>query len=146
MLTHLPLVPHICVGELGPHWFMYNGLSPVRRQAINYLNQWWLIVNWTPENKFQRNLNRNSIISIQENSFENVFCQNGHVVHQRVMCRIRVYRWYSLKDIRRLNLQGNIYFPPIHISKSIVSPAIALNALSICSKYWRGLVWDWKFI
>ena len=21
LLTHLPLVPHICVGELGQHWF-----------------------------------------------------------------------------------------------------------------------------
>ena len=43
----------------------------------HYLNQCWLIVNWTPVNKFQWNLNRNSIIFVQENAFENVVCQNG---------------------------------------------------------------------
>ena len=52
-LTHLPLMPHICVNQ------------PVRRQAI---------VNWTPGNIFQWNLNRNSIIFIQENAIENVVC------------------------------------------------------------------------
>ena len=35
-----------------------------------YLNRCWLIVNWTPGNKFQWNLNRNSIIWSQENAFE----------------------------------------------------------------------------
>ena len=43
----------------------------------HYLNQWWLIVtDWTIDNKFQWNLNRNSTIFIHENSFENVVCQN----------------------------------------------------------------------
>ena len=37
----------------------------------------WLTVNWTPGNKFQRNMNGNYIIFIQENAFENVVCQNG---------------------------------------------------------------------
>ena len=32
VLTHLPLVPHICVNELGQHWFI------VRRQAITWTN------------------------------------------------------------------------------------------------------------
>ena len=32
-LTHIPLVPHVCVSELGQHW-LDNGLSPIRRQAI----------------------------------------------------------------------------------------------------------------
>ena len=45
----------------------------------HYLNQCWL--NLTLGNKFQWNLNRNSIIFIQENSFENAVCQNdGHFV------------------------------------------------------------------
>ena len=43
----------------------------------HYLNQCSLIVNWTPRNKLQWNLNQNPIIFIQENAFENVVCQNG---------------------------------------------------------------------
>ena len=55
----------ICVGYLtiiGSD----NGLSPGRRQAITW------IVNWTPRNKLQWNVNRNSYIFIQGNPFENV--------------------------------------------------------------------------
>ena len=51
-------------------------LSPVRRQAITW-NRCWFIVGWTPGNKFQWNLNRNSIIFIQDNASEIVVCQNG---------------------------------------------------------------------
>ena len=42
-LTHLPLVLHICVSELGQHWF--------RSAPSHYLNQRWLIINWTLHNK-----------------------------------------------------------------------------------------------
>ena len=65
-LTHLALVTHICVSELGHHWF--------RQQLVacsvpnHYLNQCWFIVNWTPGNKFQWNLNLNFILFIQENA------------------------------------------------------------------------------
>ena len=45
------------------------------------MNQCWLIVNGTPVNKFQWNLNQNSIIFIEGNAFENVICQYGsHLV------------------------------------------------------------------
>ena len=37
----------------------------------------WLIVNWTPGNKFQWKSNQNSFIFIQENAFEIVVCQSG---------------------------------------------------------------------
>ena len=53
-----------------------NGLSLVRRQAITRINVGF-IGNWTPGNKFQWNLNRNPVIFIQENAFENVVCQIG---------------------------------------------------------------------
>ena len=58
--------------SIGPN----NGLLPIQRQAI-YLNQCWVIDNWTPGNIFQWNLNLNSIIFIQENAIENVVCLNG---------------------------------------------------------------------
>ena len=58
-----------------------NGLSPDRRQAITWTNADLFIVSWTPGNIFQWNLNRNSIIFIQENAVENIVCQNvGHFV------------------------------------------------------------------
>ena len=53
---------HICVGNLtiiGPD----NGLSPGRHQC-------WDIVIWTPGDKLQWNLNRNSYIFVQENAFQ----------------------------------------------------------------------------
>ena len=63
-LTHLPLVPHICVNELGHHWFRQWLVAC--SVPSHCLNQCWLIVNWTPGNIFQWNLNRNSIIFIQD--------------------------------------------------------------------------------
>ena len=50
----------------------------------HYLNQCWLIVIWTPGNKFQSNSNRNFIIFISENAFEIVVCHKGdHFVQGR---------------------------------------------------------------
>ena len=46
-------------------------------QWVNSMSQFWPIVNWTLGNKFQWNFNRYSTIFIQENTFENVVCQNG---------------------------------------------------------------------
>ena len=43
----------------------------------HYLNQCWIIVNWTLRNKLQWNLNRNSNIFIQENAFESVVCETA---------------------------------------------------------------------
>ena len=37
----------------------------------HYLNQCWLIVNWTARNKFQWNFNQNTTVFIWENRFEN---------------------------------------------------------------------------
>ena len=48
-----------------------NCLSPCRYQVIKP-NQWWNIVNWTPRNKLQWNIDLNSYNFIQENAFQNV--------------------------------------------------------------------------
>ena len=69
-LTHLPLQPHICVGELCQHWLR---LWLVACSApSHYLNQCWLIVIWTLRNKLLWNLNRNTKFFLHENAFENV--------------------------------------------------------------------------
>ena len=70
-----PPVPHICVSELGQHWFR---LWLVAFSAPSHcLNLCWLIVNCTNGNKIRWNSNRNSVIFIGENAFEIVVCQNG---------------------------------------------------------------------
>ena len=90
----------------GPSLVQVNGLSPIRRQAITWFNQCWLIDNWTPGNKFQWNMNGNSIIFIQENALENVVCQNGgHFVHGEMSwygpsCCPRVSLWVLKYDLR----------------------------------------------
>ena len=50
-LTHLPLVLHVCVKELGHHWFRWWLVA--YSAPSHYLNQCWLIVNRTPGNIFQ---------------------------------------------------------------------------------------------
>ena len=70
VLTHLPLVLHLCVSESNQQWFTqwlvaYSAPS-------HYLNQCWVIVNWTIRNKLRWNLNRNTKLFIHENALENV--------------------------------------------------------------------------
>ena len=49
-----------------------NGLVP-----SHYLNQCWVIVNWTLMNKLQLNFHPNTNLFIHENASENIVCQNG---------------------------------------------------------------------
>ena len=54
-LSHWGRVTHICVVELGHHWFRQ---WLVACSALShYLNQCWNIVNWTFRNKLQWNFN-----------------------------------------------------------------------------------------
>ena len=52
-LTHLPLVPHICVNESGQYWFRWWLVA--YSAPSHYLNQCWGIVNWTIRNKLEWN-------------------------------------------------------------------------------------------
>ena len=58
-----------------------NGLSHTRCQAIIWTNA-VIFVNWTPRNKPQGSFNCNSHIFIQENVFQNVFCEMASIVSQ----------------------------------------------------------------
>ena len=61
-----------------------KGLSPVGRQAITWTNAYSLSIGPLRTN-FSEILNRNSNISIQENSFENVVCEKA-AIFPRVRC------------------------------------------------------------
>ena len=66
-------MPHICVRELGQHWF--RSWLVAWSTPSQYLNKCWKVVNWAIGNKFQWNFNQNSNIGIQENAFEYVVCE-----------------------------------------------------------------------
>ena len=57
-LTHPPLVPQICVSKSGQHWF--RSWLVAYSAPNHYLNQCWVIVNWTLMNKLQWNFNQNT--------------------------------------------------------------------------------------
>ena len=68
LLTHLPVVSHICGGELDQHWFR------------EWLKQCCLIVNWIIGNNLQWNSNRNEkcsfmkMLSKQSSAKRRPFC------------------------------------------------------------------------
>ena len=73
VLTHLPLVLHICVSELGQHWRRRDAEeTPPKRRRSHYLKQCWFIVNWTLRNKLQGNSNQNTKIFIHEKTLGGV--------------------------------------------------------------------------
>ena len=65
-------------------WNLTNILNPLPAYLApsHYLNQCWVIVNWTLRNKLQWNFNRNYNIFIQENAFENFVCEMAAILSQ----------------------------------------------------------------
>ena len=78
LLTHLPLVPHICVSESGQHWFRYWLVA--YSAPSHYLNQCWDIINWAIGNKLQWNFDQNTKRFIHENASENIVCETASIL------------------------------------------------------------------
>ena len=72
-LNHFLLVLHICVSESSHHWFRWWFVA--YSAPSQYLNQCFVIVNWTLSNKLQWNFNPNPNNFIHKNTFENVVCE-----------------------------------------------------------------------
>ena len=70
LLTHIPLVPQICVGELGQHWF--RKWLVASSASSHYLNQCCIIISRTLGSKLEWNSNWNTKLIIHENAFENI--------------------------------------------------------------------------
>ena len=79
-LTHLPLGSHICVSELGQHWFRQWLVA--YSVPSHYLNQCWIIVNWTLRNKLQWNFNQNTKLFIHGNASENIICEMAAIINK----------------------------------------------------------------
>ena len=87
-LTHLHVVPHICIRELGQHWsrkWLVACWAP-----SHYPNQCWLIVNYS----LQWNSNQNTKVFIHKNAFQYVvskmvailFRQRDIITSQSIGC------------------------------------------------------------
>ena len=70
------------------------------------LKQCWNIVNWTPGNRIQWNLNRNSYIFIQENALENVVWKMAAIL-SRPQCVNFGHGWVITSHRKLLLLSHN---------------------------------------
>ena len=83
VMMHLILIEAECHIYASLKWVTigsHNGLSPIRRQAIIWINAGLVSIGTTPRNTFQWNLSRNFRIFIQENVFENVGCKMEYIL------------------------------------------------------------------
>ena len=71
---------YIYVSKLGCRWFSLWNVTCWA--PSHYLNHPWIIVDLNLGNKFQWNLNLNTIIFIQEIEFENVVCKMVAIIKE----------------------------------------------------------------
>ena len=122
--THLPLAPHICVRELGQHWFrkwLVTCSAP-----SHYLDQWWLVVNLTHRKKIQWNLNQNIQFLIHANIFENALCKMAAILSKG--------KWVSAHVIQlpaRQNRNTSAPFSVLAASTSIRDNKVTLYGLPL---------------
>ena len=94
-LTLLEWMTYISVIKLGHHWLR---LVFVVCWVLNYyLNQCWLIVNWTLRNKLQC-FNQNKVIFIQRNALQSVVCKMVAILF-RPQCVNDTYPLISATDL-----------------------------------------------
>ena len=55
-------------------------LAPILLMPSHYLNDCWVIVNWTLRNNLQWNFDQNTKLSIHENASENIVCEMAAVL------------------------------------------------------------------
>ena len=76
--THLPLVPLICVSELGYHWLRY--WFGACSAPSHYLSQHWIIVQYTIRDKLLWNLNKKTKLFIHKSAPENTACEMAAIL------------------------------------------------------------------
>ena len=94
------LMVHMYINPLRPSDTCVTGLIIMSSDndwpsPSQYLNQCWNIINWILGNKLLSNLNRNSYVFIQENTFENVVWKMAAILF-RAQCVKTVIPWYYL--------------------------------------------------
>ena len=104
-LTHLPLAPHICVNESGQHWFRQWLVA--YSVPSHYLNQCWVIVNWTLRNKFQWNCYQNTKLFIHENVSENIICEMAAILSRGDEL---IAMSYQISIVKTFNVQRRLLY------------------------------------
>ena len=79
-LTHWGQVMHISVSKLC--YLRFRLCLVTCSASSHYLNQCWVIVNWTIRNKLQENFHRNSHYFIEQNALESVICKMEAILSQ----------------------------------------------------------------
>ena len=87
LLTHLPLVTHICINQLCQLWF--SKWLGTCMALSHYLNQCWIIINGIFGNKFQWNSNSNTKIFNHVNASENIVWETAGILFKGLW----VKRW-----------------------------------------------------
>ena len=80
-LTHLPLVPHICISESDEH--LLKSWLDAEWVPTHYLNHCWIIINCilrNLRNKLQWDFNQNTKSLIHENAFEIIVCERAAIL------------------------------------------------------------------
>ena len=135
-LTHLPLVPHICINELGHHWVMiFFQVIACRLFDAQPLpeKKWWRIVNWARRNNPQRTLNQNTKVSFMKMHLEMSVYLHMHANTAAHPCHSGFMKssdrtttsWWLLVPRRQIKA---LYF----IQNHNVGASLEYNAIPIC--------------
>ena len=123
---------YICIIELGHHWFRKWLVS--YSAPSHYLNQCWIIANFTLRNKLQWNVNQNTKLFIHENVSENVVCEMAAILSRKMSlmwCRsmfnrrieplaLNVIFWYTGSFHLKHEYQGHWNNVIIHTNVSFL--------------------------
>ena len=85
-------------------WWLVTWLAP-----RHYLNQCWIVLNWTPSNNIQWNFKENTTIFYQENVFKNALCNMAATLLWPPKCQIEINQFYK-NPFSEKTIKENISF------------------------------------
>ena len=117
-----PLVPQIYFTELGQYWLRKWHVAYT--VPSHYLNQCWVIVNWTLRNKLQWNFNQNTKLFIHKNAFQNIVCQMAAILSKG--------RWVKTENI----LSNILYHDKWSLTRTAANNCHINNWLAVWLTHW----------
>ena len=105
-------MPHICVSELGQHWFRWWLVA--WSAPSHYLNQCWVTVDWVLRNKFQWNFiltTKNTKLFINEHASENIVCEMAAILSRGRWVEFCMAQWLTFCSARPTSLAINPLWP-----------------------------------